>query len=211
MEHFTSAVIDFEVIDKKETGGNSTTMEKEALQHLLEKLAVVLPFDELTTDASPAVIRHGTNSTRWTRGKTRRGHMTRDCRSRKKCEVNGCQRFHHHLLHADPPTASRVASVLDKNSISQVVRVRFRAANGRVQEGNVQIYSGAATTVIRKDFARPSDCKGNESVDLAVVGRETIRQPESRRVKFWIYPLESSEEFSIEATRLRKQFSVFMR
>jgi len=57
MEHFTTAVIDFEVIDKRETGGNSTNMEKEALRRLLEKLATVFPFQELTTDASPAVIK----------------------------------------------------------------------------------------------------------------------------------------------------------
>ena len=57
MEHFTSAVIDFEVIDKRETGGNSTTMEKEALRRLLENLVTVFPFDELTTDASSTVIK----------------------------------------------------------------------------------------------------------------------------------------------------------
>ena len=57
LEHFTSAVVDFNVIDKRETGGNSTTMEKEALRRLLEKLAGVFPFHELTTDASPAVIK----------------------------------------------------------------------------------------------------------------------------------------------------------
>lgn len=57
VEHFTSAVVDFSVIDKRETGGNSTTMEKEALRRLLEKLAVSFPFDELTTDASPTVIK----------------------------------------------------------------------------------------------------------------------------------------------------------
>ena len=56
MEHFTNAIIDFEVIDKRETGGNSTTMEKEALRRLLENLVTVFPFDELTTDASPTVI-----------------------------------------------------------------------------------------------------------------------------------------------------------
>lgn len=59
VEHFTSAVVDFSVIDKRETGGNSTTMEKEALRRLLEKLAVGFPFQELTTDASPAVIKLG--------------------------------------------------------------------------------------------------------------------------------------------------------
>lgn len=57
VEHFISAVVDFSVIDKRETGGNSTTMEKEALRRLLEKLAVGFPFQELTTDASPAVIK----------------------------------------------------------------------------------------------------------------------------------------------------------
>ena len=57
MEHFTNAIIDFEVIDKRETGGNSTTTEKEALRRLLENLVTVFPFDELTTDASPTVIK----------------------------------------------------------------------------------------------------------------------------------------------------------
>ena len=56
VEHFTSAVVDFSVVDKRETGGNSTTME-EALRRLLEKLAVAFPSQELTTDASPAVIK----------------------------------------------------------------------------------------------------------------------------------------------------------
>lgn len=44
VEDFTSAVVDFSVIDKWETGGNSTTMEEEALRRLLEKLAVAFPF-----------------------------------------------------------------------------------------------------------------------------------------------------------------------
>ena len=57
MEHFANAIIDFEVIDKRETEGNSTTMEKEALHRLLENLATVFPFDELTTDASSTVIK----------------------------------------------------------------------------------------------------------------------------------------------------------
>ena len=52
MEQFTNIVVDFEVIDKRETGGNSTGMEKEALRRLLERMATIFPFDELTTDAS---------------------------------------------------------------------------------------------------------------------------------------------------------------
>ena len=57
MEHFTYVVVDFEVVGKRETGGNSTTMEKEALRRLLERMATVFPFDELTTDASPSIIK----------------------------------------------------------------------------------------------------------------------------------------------------------
>ena len=57
MEQFTNVVVDFEVMDKRETGGNSTGMEKEALRRLLERMAAVFPFDELTTDASPTIIK----------------------------------------------------------------------------------------------------------------------------------------------------------
>ena len=126
------------------------------------------------------------------------------CRSRKKCEINGCQRFHHSLLQADPPT-SGVASVLDKNDILPVVRVRFRAPNGRIREGNVLIDSAATTTVIRKDFAMALGLQvKRERLDLAVVGGETVKQPDSRRLKFWISPIEGSEEFSIEAHEIEK-------
>lgn len=57
MEQFTNIVVDFEVIDKRETGGNSTGMEKEALRRLLERMATIFPFDELMTDASPTIIK----------------------------------------------------------------------------------------------------------------------------------------------------------
>lgn len=78
-----------------------------------------------------------------------------------------------------------------------IVRVHFRAANGRVREGNFLIDSGAATTVIGLQGKR-------ERKDLAVVGGERIEQPESRRVKFSISALETCEEFSIEAHEITK-------
>ena len=134
-----------------------------------------------------------------------KGHMTRDCRTKKLCGRNGCHHYHHPLLHADPSTASGVASVLDKNGILPIVRVRFRAANGRYREGNVLIDSGAATTVIRQEFARALGLQGKrERIDLAVVSGERIEQSESRRVKFWISPLGSSEEFAVEAHEIKK-------
>ena len=134
-----------------------------------------------------------------------RGHPTRECRSRNKCGKNGCIRIHHPLLHTDPPTNSGVASVLDKGSIMPVVRVQFKAANGKVREGNVLVDSGAGTTVIRKDFAKALGLQGrNERIDLAVVGGERVQQKTSRRLKFWISPLDKEEEFTIEAHEIDK-------
>lgn len=95
--------------------------------------------------------------------------------------------------------------MLDKNGILPVVRVRFRAPNGRIRKGNVLIDSGATTTVIRKDFAIAMGLQGKcEHVELAVVGGETVKQPDSIRLKFWISPIEGSEEFSIEAHEIEK-------
>lgn len=52
VEHVTKVVVDLEVIDKRETGGNSTVMEREGLRRLLEWLMKELPLNELCTDAS---------------------------------------------------------------------------------------------------------------------------------------------------------------
>ena len=136
-----------------------------------------------------------------------RGHVTRDCKSKSKCGINGCSRFHHQLLHSDPPPPtpplSSATSALDSDSIMPVVRVKFKSANGRVREGNVLIDSGAGITVIRKDFARLLGLQGQlERIDIAVVGGERITQSNSRRVKFWISPLNGKETFPIEAHEL---------
>ena len=56
MEHATKVVVDFEVLDSRETGGNSTIMEREGLRRLIQRLAEVLPFPELATDASSTII-----------------------------------------------------------------------------------------------------------------------------------------------------------
>ena len=57
IEHASKVVVNMAVVDKRETGGNSVVMEKEGLRRLLEKLATVLPFSELTTDASSSIMK----------------------------------------------------------------------------------------------------------------------------------------------------------
>lgn len=57
MEHVTKVIVDFEVLDSRETGGNSVTMEREGLRRLLERLASSLPFSEFVSDASQTIIK----------------------------------------------------------------------------------------------------------------------------------------------------------
>lgn len=131
--------------------------------------------------------------------------MTRDCKSKVKCGKNGCSRFHHRLLHSDPPTLplSSATSAPDSDSIIPVVTIKFRSANGGVREGNVLIDSGAGTTVIRKYFARDLGLQEKQKrIDIAVVGGERISQSNNRRVKFWISPLNGKVTFPIEAHEL---------
>lgn len=82
--------------------------------------------------------------------------------------------MHHSILHADPPginaEQNRVASVLNNGRIMPVVRVKFKAENGRVQEGNVLVDSSTGATVMRKDIAKALGLQGrSEPIDLAVV------------------------------------------
>lgn len=57
MEHATKVVVDFEILDSRETGGNSVAMEREGLRRLLERLSKTLPFSELVTDASTTIMK----------------------------------------------------------------------------------------------------------------------------------------------------------
>ena len=57
MEHVTKAVVDLEVIDKRETEGNSAIMEREGLRRLLERLMTELSLNELCTDESSMIIK----------------------------------------------------------------------------------------------------------------------------------------------------------
>ena len=134
-----------------------------------------------------------------------KGHMSKECRSKKKCEKNGCTRMHHQLLHEETETMGAISSILDKGSILPVVRVCFKAPNGRIREGNVLIDSGAGTTVIRKDFARSLGLQGKrERINLAVVGGEKVEEPESKRVTFVISALNGSDEHKIEAHEIAR-------
>ena len=135
----------------------------------------------------------------------RKNHVSRECRSKKPCSIDGCTRTHHPLLHVNPPNVSGATPITDKDGILPVVRARFRAPNGRVREGNILIDSGASATIIRKDFAKALGLQGRkEGLHLSVVGGERLDQKDSRRVKFWLSTINGSEEFIVEAHEIDK-------
>ena len=56
MEQFLDIVVDLEVVDKRETGGSSATMEKLALKRLIKRAMKELRIVDLVTDASSMII-----------------------------------------------------------------------------------------------------------------------------------------------------------
>lgn len=57
MEYFINVVVDFEVVDKREIGGNFIMMEKEVLRRLLERMVIVFFFGELIIDVFLFIIK----------------------------------------------------------------------------------------------------------------------------------------------------------
>lgn len=91
-------------------------------------------------------------------------------------------------------------SILDRNGIPPLIIAGFWASHGRVRKGNVVIDSGSSYI-----FLRLLGLHGKrQRIDLPVVGGERIEQPESRKVKFWISALHSSEKFDIAVHEVEK-------
>ena len=56
MEHYLHLILDIEMVDKRETGGSSATMEKLALKRLIERAMTDLKIVDLVTDAFSMII-----------------------------------------------------------------------------------------------------------------------------------------------------------
>ena len=57
MEMLTSIVVDLEIIQKHETGGISTNMEREGMKQILVCIMNKLDIGEMRTDASSSIMR----------------------------------------------------------------------------------------------------------------------------------------------------------
>ena len=57
MDHYLDVIVDCEVVDKRETGGTSTLMEKMGCKRILERMIGILNTSELVTDASSVIMK----------------------------------------------------------------------------------------------------------------------------------------------------------
>ena len=81
-----------------------------------------------------------------------------------------------------------------------MIRAGFRASHGRVRKGNVVIDRASSYILLRLLGLHGK----RQRIDLTVAGGERIEQPESRKVKFWIFALHSSKEFDIAVHEVEK-------
>lgn len=57
MDQYLDVIVDCEVVDKRETGGTSTLMEKMGCKRILERMIGILNASELVTDASSVIMK----------------------------------------------------------------------------------------------------------------------------------------------------------
>jgi len=135
-----------------------------------------------------------------------KGHPAKDCRSKQQCDVSGCTRTHHAMLHVEPQVVGGALPELDdRGSVLPVIRARFRAPNGRYKEGNILIDSGAGATLVRREFAKSLGLQGKrETLEISVVGGKRVQQRDSRKVSFYVSGMDNAEEFAVEAYELDK-------
>ncbi|XP_046632214.1 uncharacterized protein LOC124311889 [Daphnia pulicaria] len=152
-----------------------------------------------------------------------KGHMSKDCTSRKKCIINNCGQPHHSLLHDAPrlaPTEPKsilkpektvtlplnvaTVSVDDDESctVMQIVPVTLEA-DGKTLETFGFLDPGSQTTLILDRASEQLDLDGDE--EMTKLGTFHGDDPiiKMKKVKFNIQPRDGSRSFPV-----KKAFSV---
>ncbi|XP_061398464.1 uncharacterized protein LOC133334184 [Musca vetustissima] len=121
------------------------------------------------------------------------GHTTRDCRRKRVCPVEGCQRRHHKLLHEDTVSAPQhmlpnpeiepqqnVLSCSTKNKKKLLFRVLPVTLHG--DNCSLEIYAlfddGSSITMLDRDIADKIGVRGkNTSLNVQWFGGRSAREP----------------------------------
>ncbi|CAH8529704.1 unnamed protein product [Schistosoma bovis] len=131
----------------------------------------------------------------------RQGHRVTECKLTKRCNVNGCEKKHHSLLHSesDKPGIS-ICCGYTKSLISQVclgmIPVRLKLRKAEIV-GYALLDNGSDVTLIKSNCLRSLGL----SEDQASVVVETVGGNRTMKVtsaSFEVYSLDRSEHVTIE-------------
>ena len=160
-------------------------------------------FSELSVNARYEVVRDKGLCFSCLRG----GHRSRDCRSKRPCGVNNCDRRHHRLLHTVPSSPP-----VSTQSVSHTARVQAYNALGSSEDivclplARVRVNDrvtalalldpGSTVTLITKKLCKKLKIKGrNISFSLqSIHGRKTM---ESQVVDFKLTSLDSGSSYTV--------------
>ncbi len=136
-------------------------------------------------------------------------HSVRNCRVAKQCNIGGCKRRHHRLLHEDQPPpitdsinnacSTKLSPTQSKIALG-AIKVNVEDASGRLVAANLLFDEGSDTTLLREAFARRLGVKGRrEEEGLRLHGVSGVRSKiRTERIVLTIKTPEG-ERLSIEA------------
>ncbi|KAH9578491.1 hypothetical protein MS3_00000188 [Schistosoma haematobium] len=131
----------------------------------------------------------------------RQGHRVKECKLTKRCNVNGCEKKHHSLLHSesDKPGISNCCGYT-KSLINQLclgmIPVRLKSRKAEIV-GYALLDNGSDVTLIKSNCLRSLGL----SEDQASVVVETVGGNRTMKVTsapFEVYSLDRSEHVTIE-------------
>ena len=149
----------------------------------------------------------------------KRGHRIADCRKKRRCGIEGCDQFHHGLLHVKPAAQVLTNTANDAPCLLQIMMVR--SGNRCV---NVLWDSGSTVSLITYQKAQELGLKGTPCT-LAIVGVGCVReevQPhwysvklldeEGEEVEFQVYGMDkiSSRISPIDTTCVKSRTGEYL-
>ncbi|KAH9578545.1 hypothetical protein MS3_00004738 [Schistosoma haematobium] len=131
----------------------------------------------------------------------RQGHRVKECKLTKRCNVEGCEKKHHSLLHSESekPSISNCCGYT-KSLISQVclgmIPVRLKSRKAEIV-GYALLDNGSDVTLIKSNCLRSLGLSKDEaSVVVETVGSNRTMKVTS--APFEVYSLDRSEHVTIE-------------
>ena len=131
--------------------------------------------------------------------KAGRDHRAANCSRKRPCSemVNNasCNKNHHPLLHAATNLIGMLASTIKtKESLLPVVSAFVVGNNGKREQANILMDSGAQISLVRNDVAQRLKLKGKDvTITMTTVGG----QEEEMKTKLFTVPIRSMENNSV--------------